>query len=111
MNGREVFKFATKSIVESVEKILKENSLTMDDINYIVPHQANLRIIDFAAKKLKVDKDKFYTNLDRYGNTSSASIPLALNEMYEKDMFKKGHKIILVGFGGGLTYGAVLIEL
>ena len=111
MNGREVFKFATKSIVESVEKILKENSLTMDDIKYIVPHQANLRIIDFAAKKLKVDKDKFYTNLDRYGNTSSASIPLALNEMYEKDMFKKGHKIILVGFGGGLTYGAVLIEL
>ncbi|MEI3337737.1 MAG: beta-ketoacyl-ACP synthase III [Clostridium sp.] len=111
MNGREVFKFATKSIVESVEKILEENSLTIDDINYIVPHQANSRIIDFSAKKLKVNKDKFYTNLDRYGNTSSASIPLALNEMYEKDMFKKGHKIILVGFGGGLTYGAVLIEL
>lgn len=111
MNGGEVFKFATKVIVESIKKILEKSSLTIDDIDYIVPHQANLRIIDYAARKLKVDISKFYTNLERYGNTSSASIPLALNEMYEKNLLKKGHKIILVGFGGGLTYGAVLIEL
>lgn len=111
MNGGEVFKFATKVIVESINKILEKNSLTIEDIDYIVPHQANLRIIDYAARKLKVDSSKFYTNLERYGNTSSASIPLALNEMYEKNILKKGHKIILVGFGGGLTYGAVLIEL
>ena len=111
MNGGEVFKFATKVIVESIKKILEKSSLTIDDIDYIVPHQANLRIIDYAARKLKVDSSKFYTNLERYGNTSSASIPLALNEMYEKNLLKKGHKIILVGFGGGLTYGAVLIEL
>ena len=111
MNGGEVFKFATKVIVESINKILEKNSLTIEDIDYIVPHQANLRIIDYAARKLKVDSSKFYTNLERYGNTSSASIPLALNEMYEKNLLKKGHKIILVGFGGGLTYGAVLIEL
>ena len=111
MNGGEVFKFATKVIVESIKKILEKSSLTIDDIDYIVPHQANLRIIDYAVRKLKVDSSKFYINLDKYGNTSSASIPLALNEMYEKNMLKKGHKIILVGFGGGLTYGAVLIEL
>lgn len=111
MNGGEVFKFATKVIVESIQKILEKSSLTIDDIDYIVPHQANLRIIDYAARKLKVNNSKFYTNLERYGNTSSASIPLALNEMYEKNLLKKGHKIILVGFGGGLTYGAVLIEL
>lgn len=111
MNGGEVFKFATKVIVESIKKILEKSSLTIDDIDYIVPHQANLRIIDYAARKLKIDISKFYTNLERYGNTSSASIPLALNEMYEKNLLKKGHKIILVGFGGGLTYGAVLIEL
>lgn len=111
MNGGEVFKFATKVIVESIKKILEKSSLTIDDIDYIVPHQANLRIIDYAVRKLKVDGSKFYTNLERYGNTSSASIPLALNEMYEKNLLKKGHKIILVGFGGGLTYGAVLIEL
>lgn len=111
MNGGEVFKFATKVIVESIKKILEKSSLTIDDIDYIVPHQANLRIIDYAVRKLKVDSSKFYTNLERYGNTSSASIPLALNEMYEKNLLKKGHKIILVGFGGGLTYGAVLIEL
>ncbi|MGM9978084.1 MAG: beta-ketoacyl-ACP synthase III [Clostridium sp.] len=111
MNGGEVFKFATKVIVESIKKILEKSSLTIDDIDYIVPHQANLRIIDYAVRKLKVDSSKFYTNLERYGNTSSASIPLALNEMYEKNLLKKGHKIILVGFGGGLTYGSVLIEL
>ncbi len=111
MNGGEVFKFATKVIVESIKKILEKSSLTIDDIDYIVPHQANLRIIDYAVRKLKVDSSKFYTNLERYGNTSSASIPLALNEMYEKNLLKKGHKIILVGFGGGLTYGAVLIEI
>lgn len=111
MNGREVFKFATSSIVEAINKVLEDSNLTLDDIDYIVPHQANYRIIDYSAKKLKVDTKKFYMNLDRYGNTSSASIPLALNEMYEKGMISSGKKLIMVGFGGGLTFGAMLVEL
>ncbi|MBU5487768.1 ketoacyl-ACP synthase III [Clostridium sp. MSJ-8] len=111
MMGSAVFKFASVAIVDSIHHLLEENNLTLDDVEYIVPHQANYRIIDFAAKKLKISTDKFYLNLDRYGNTSSASIPLALNEMYENGLLKRGMKIIMVGFGGGLTCGAVLIEL
>lgn len=111
MNGQEVFKFAVTSIVNGIKTVLEDSNLTIDDIDFIVPHQANLRIIEFAAKKLKMDFNKFYVNLDRYGNTSSATIPMALNEMYENSLLKKGKKIIMVGFGGGLTFGAALIEL
>jgi len=111
MNGQEVFKFAVTSIVNGIKTILEDSNLSLEDIDFIVPHQANVRIIEFAAKKLKADMDKFYVNLDRYGNTSSATIPMALNEMYEKSLLKKGQKIIMVGFGGGLTFGAALIEL
>lgn len=111
MNGREVFKFATTSIVDAVKNVLSQSDLTIDDIDYIIPHQANSRIIEYSAKKLKIDMNKFYINLGRYGNTSSASIPLALNEMYESNKLSPGIKLIMVGFGGGLTYGAVLIEL
>ncbi|ATD54857.1 beta-ketoacyl-ACP synthase III [Clostridium chauvoei] len=110
MNGREVFRFATSIIQESVNKVLEGTEYSLDDIKYIVPHQANVRIIDYASKKLGVEKSRFFVNLDRIGNTSSASIPIAVNEMKEKGMLKKGDKIILVGFGGGLTYGSVLIE-
>ena len=111
MNGREVFKFATTSIVDGVCKVLEQSNLTIEDIDYIVPHQANYRIIEYSAKKLKIKTEKFYTNVDMYGNTSSGSIPIALNEMHEKGILREGDKIIMVGFGGGLTYGAVLIEL
>lgn len=110
MDGREVFKFAVSSIVESVNKILTDNNLSTDDIKYIVPHQANIRIIESAAQRLKVSVDKFFTNLYKYGNTSGASIPIAVAEMNESKKFKKGDLIILVGFGGGLTYGSVLIK-
>lgn len=110
MEGREVFKFATTAIIEAIEKTLEAANLSIEDIKYIVPHQANYRIIDFAAKRLKLDMDKFYVNLDRYGNTSSASIPIALHEMNEKGMFKKGDYVIMVGFGGGLTYGAIALK-
>lgn len=110
MEGREVFKFAINAMIHSIGKVLKDTQYTLDDIDYIVPHQANLRIIDFVAKKLKLDKDKFYINLDRYGNTSGASIPIALDEMNEKGLLEKGDKIIIVGFGGGLTFGAHLIK-
>ena len=110
MNGGDVLKFAVNALADSVNKVLDETGLSMDDIKYIVPHQANVRIIQSAAKKLHTDLDKFYINLERYGNTSSASVPIALNEMCEKGMLKKGDKFILVAFGGGLTYAATMIE-
>lgn len=110
MNGGDVLKFAVNALADSVNKVLDETGLSMDDIKYIVPHQANVRIIQSAAKRLHTDLDKFYINLERYGNTSSASVPIALNEMYEKGMLKKGDKFILVAFGGGLTYAATMIE-
>jgi 3-oxoacyl-[acyl-carrier-protein] synthase-3 len=110
MEGKEVFKFAVNIIETSMDKILKENNYTLEDIKYVVSHQANFRIIDYVVKKLKADKNKFYMNLDRYGNTSAASIPIALDEMNKKGLLEAGDKIILVGFGGGLTYGAALIE-
>lgn len=110
MYGQEVFKFATSIIPNLVNEVLEKNNLSIDEIDYIVPHQANKKIIDYAAKKLKVDKEKFYVNLQDYGNTSAASIPLALSEMNDKKLLKKNRKIILVGFGGGLTYGATLLN-
>lgn len=110
MNGREIFKFATKVIEESIEKVLEDAGLTIENIKYIVPHQANMRIIEFVAGRMKISADKFYMNIENYGNTSSASIPLALNELYEKGMIEKGDKLIMVGFGGGLSWGAALIE-
>lgn len=110
MEGREVFKFAVNAMIESINKVLENTEYTLNDIDYIVPHQANIRIIEFVSKKLRVSQDKFYVNLDKYGNTSGASIPIALDEMNKKDMFKKGDNIILVGFGGGLTFGAHLIQ-
>lgn len=110
MNGREVFKFAVGAIEESIKAVIKDTDISLDEVKYIVPHQANSRIIELAAEKLNLNIDKFYINLDKVANTSSATVPIALNEMYEKDLIKKGDKIILVAFGGGLTYAASLIE-
>lgn len=110
MNGREIFKFAVKVIPECVLKVLENTAYSLGDIKYIIPHQANVRIIDAAAKKLGIGKDRFYMNLDRYGNTSGASIPLALDEMARGNLLEKGDRIIIVGFGAGLTYGAGLIQ-
>lgn len=110
MDGKAIFKFAVSIIENSIVKILEENSYTLDDIKYVVCHQANARIIDFVVKRMKADKDKFYVNIDMYGNTSAASIAIALDEMNKTNLLNAGDKIILVGFGGGLTYGASLIE-
>lgn len=110
MNGKEIFKFATQIMLKSIEKVLAENNLVINDIDYIVPHQANYRIIDNVAKRLKVSPEKFYKNMDHFGNTSSASIPLALAEMIQEDMLERGNRIIMVGFGGGLTWGSVLLN-
>ena len=110
MNGREVFKFAISIIPKVVNKLLDDSCEDISNIKYIIPHQANLRIIDDAAKKLNISKDKFYVNLDSYGNTSAASVPIAFSEVIEKGLIKKGDKIILVAFGGGLTWAGILLE-
>lgn len=110
MNGREIFKFASSVVIDGIDKVLEDTGYNLEDIKYIVPHQANSRILDFAAKKLGVSLSKFYKNIDRFGNTSSASIPIALDEMDKKGAIKKGDLLILVGFGGGLTYALVLLK-
>lgn len=110
MQGQEVFKFATKVIIKSIQKVLKEADMTLNDIDYIVCHQANSRIIQYVYKKLKCSSDKFFINLDEYGNTSAASIPMALAQMDEQKILERKMKIICVGFGGGLTWGATLME-
>lgn len=110
MDGREVFKFATSIILEAIDIVLKDSGLKIDDIKYIVPHQANYRIIEYAARKLKLPEEKFFMNLQKYGNTSAASIPIALDEMLDKGLIKKGDKLILVAFGAGLTWSAGLVE-
>lgn len=110
MDGREIFKFAVKVIEKSIEEVLKGTGYSLEDIKYIIPHQANQRIIEYCSKKLNVAQDKFYMNLETYGNTSAGSIPIAFDELVNKNLLTKGDKVIFVGFGGGLTWGAALIS-
>lgn len=110
MDGREVFKFASNIMLEAIDKVLKDSGLKLEDIKYVVPHQANYRIIEFAARKLGAPEDKFYINLQNYGNTSAASIPIALDEMIRNSVIKKGDKMILVAFGAGFTWSTALVE-
>ena len=110
MNGREVFKFATRVMVSSAEAILEECDKTVDDIDVCVPHQANVRIIDHAVKKLGVPQEKTVINVDRYGNTSSGSIPLALADAADDGRLEPGKLVLLTGMGAGLTWGSALIE-
>ena len=109
-NGKEVYKFATNALPKSFEMAAEKVGITKEDIDWFIPHQANVRIIETAAKKLGVSMDKFIVTLDHYGNTSSSSIPLALCESVEKGIIKKGQKLALIGFGGGLTYGGIVLE-
>ena len=111
MDGRAIFTFATKKVPQSVSALLEKAGVSKDDIAYIVPHQANYRIVEAMAKRLDMPLDKFYMNIDKCGNTSSASIPIALAEMDEKGLLKKGDKIVITGFGGGLTWGSILLEI
>lgn len=109
-NGKEVYKFATGALPKSFTLAAEKIGVTKDDIDWFIPHQANVRIIETAAKKLGVPMEKFIVTLDHFGNTSSASIPLALNEGIEKGLIKRGQKIALIGFGAGLTYGGIILE-
>ena len=110
MDGQAVYKFAVKVNTELIKGLLERSNLTIDDISWIIPHQANIRILQAAAKRLKIPIEKFYFNLMEYANTSSASIPIAMNEAYEKGKIKKGDRILLTGFGAGLTYGGTIIK-
>ncbi len=110
MNGGETFKFATRVIGESVTQALEMANLTIRDVKLIIPHQANLRIINAAARSLKVDESLFMCNLDKYGNTSAASIPIALVEAVEQGRIKQGDPVVFVGFGGGLTWASMVVR-
>jgi 3-oxoacyl-[acyl-carrier-protein] synthase-3 len=110
MNGREVYKFATRVLVTSAQDVLARVGLTVDDIDVYVPHQANIRIIDHAARKLGFPREKVVVNVDRYGNTSSGSIPLALADAAEDGRLKPGARVLMTGMGAGLTWGSSVIE-
>jgi len=110
MNGREVFKFATRVMIYSAERLLEECGRTIEDVDVYVPHQANVRIIDYATKKLGFPKEKVVVNVDRYGNTSSGSIPLALADGAASGLIKPGSLVLMTGMGAGLTWGSALIE-
>jgi 3-oxoacyl-[acyl-carrier-protein] synthase-3 len=109
MNGQAVYNFAVKTIKDTIEEILSQEGIGVDDVAWIVPHQANARIVQAAAKRLKVPEDRFYLNVEEYANTSAASIPIALDELNRGGRIKKGDLVLTVGFGGGLTFGANLI--
>ncbi len=110
MNGSRVMRFAVKALSKSVKTVAKKSGVSVNDIKVIIPHQANVRILNSAAKNLGIDVSKFYINIDATGNTSSSSIPVALDEVVSKKLIKKGDLIVLVAFGGGLSSGATLIE-
>ncbi len=110
MNGREVFKFATRVMVTSAEALLDEVGRSIDDVDVYVPHQANTRIIDYATKKLGISEDRVIVNVDKYGNTSSGSIPLALGDAEADGRLKEGSLVLMTGMGAGLTWGSALIE-
>jgi len=110
MDGRSVYNFAVKSIVETIRKLVEKNNIELADIDHIISHQANIRILKAAAKRLKIDEKKFFSNVDKVANTSAASIPIALDALSKTEKIKDGDNIILVGFGAGLTYGGTFFK-
>jgi len=109
MNGQEVYNFAVKAVTDVTSALMHSEGITADDIAWIVPHQANARIVQAAGRRLKIPSEKFYLNIEEYANTSAASIPIALDEMNRNGKLKKGDLLMTVGFGGGLTYGGNII--
>lgn len=109
MNGQEVFKFAVSKVPETIRELLDKGGLSTEDIRYFLLHQANKRIVTSVAKRLKETMDKFPVNISEYGNTSSASIPILMDEMNKKGAFQRGDRLVLAGFGAGLSYGASLL--
>jgi 3-oxoacyl-[acyl-carrier-protein] synthase III len=109
MDGKQVYNFAVAIIVKTIQDLLERNSLQFDDLKYVVPHQANTRIITAAARRGGWDADRFYMNIEEYANTSAASIPIALSEMQGKGLLSSGDLLLFVGFGSGLTFGGTLV--
>jgi 3-oxoacyl-[acyl-carrier-protein] synthase-3 len=110
MNGREVFRFATKVINDSIKDVLRQADIPLSELSLVIPHQANQRILESAARGLKIPVETFYSNVASYGNTSAASIPIALCEAIDEGLVKPGDNLTLVGFGGGLTWAAMAIN-
>ncbi|HIU63524.1 MAG TPA: ketoacyl-ACP synthase III [Candidatus Avacidaminococcus intestinavium] len=110
MDGSEVFKFAITIMGKTAKSVLKKAEMTSDDVDLLVPHQANIRIINSAAKRLGLPMEKVFVNVEKYGNTSAASIPIALCEAREQGLLKKGKNILLVGFGAGLTWASIILK-
>lgn len=108
MNGRQVYIFAVGAIIDTVNRLLELNGMTMDEIDHVVPHQANRRIIEAACKRVGWPEEKFFMNMDKYANTSAASIPIAMDEMLAAGILQRGQKILTIGFGAGLTFGGNL---
>lgn len=111
MNGNAVFRFAVKILQQNIDEILEKQGISLEDVDLIIPHQANARILDHVKKKYKGYEDKFCMNLDRYGNTSAASIPILMDELFREGKLTAGMKIICVGFGAGLTWGSAYLEV
>lgn len=109
MNGPRVYQFAVDIIPKTINKILRDNNLTLDDIDVIIPHQANKRIVESIIKEMNLSDDKVILNIDRYGNTSAASIPITIAEYKEENKDLK--TILIVGFGGGFTWGAAILKI
>jgi len=110
MNGSEVFKYAVRYMGDAAANVVKQAGLTSDQVDLLVPHQANIRIIKATAARLKIPMDRVYINLERFGNTSAASVPIALDEAVRSGRIKPGDNVLSVAFGGGLTWGAILIR-
>ena len=110
MDGKAVFRFAVEALPKTLKALLQESGLTLDEVDWVVCHQANSRIIDHCVRSMKANPSKFYKNMDHFGNTSAASIPMALDEMAEKGLLKAGQTILLDGFGAGLTWGGALLR-
>jgi len=110
MEGRPIYKWAIRQLAATTAEVLDDAGVTLDDVDLVIFHQANMRIINSAVKNLGIDPGKVFNNLDRFGNTSSASIPLALDEAFQQGRIKPGDQILFSGFGGGLAWGTVLIR-
>lgn len=110
MDGQEVFKFAVKKVPEIVSQILEESGIGREQVDHYVLHQANIRILESASRRLKVPMEKIPVNIDRYGNTSAASVPILLDEMNREGRLKRGDTLVMAGFGAGLTWGAALLK-
>jgi 3-oxoacyl-[acyl-carrier-protein] synthase-3 len=110
MDGPHIFKFAVQAMESATREAVEAAGLTLDDIDLLIPHQANLRIINATAKALGLPQERAMVNVDRYGNTSSASIPMALQEAWEQGRLHDGDRLVIVAFGGGLVWGAMVLE-